>query len=269
MKTIIIVVALVMGTWFANPANDLSINDDIEVQNKETSFAEFLSKFPLQDDPIDIGFAEIEQFNDDLNKKGFFSGKKALDYSALSKYLPHEAIKLFSRRSGNREVFPLARVYVDTDRLAVAYVSVDGKGPVFYKKSKFSSKNSSTNGKLKRLINQSYRGLSFNIQLYDLDGNMITSSGKKIVDNNSISEYQNNKIEIAGRSIDNTHIGYMDQSGNVTKTTYKNQWAKDVYTYGIEGNSIIRYVKLEHEKKSLLVGNDNITGSMVNSTSNP
>lgn len=269
MKTIINVVALMIGTWFVTPPNDLPINDDSKVENTEISFAKYLSMFPLQDEPINIGFADIEQFNDELNSGNKIFGKKPLEYNAINKYLPHEAVRMFSRRSGNRNVFPLARVYIDTDRLAVVYVSVAGKGPIFYTKENFSSKNSSSKGKLKNWINKSYRGLSFKVQIYDFEGHMVSTSGEKILESNSLNVYENNTIEIAGRSIDNTHIGYMDKFGSVFKTTYKNEWAKDVYTYGIEGNSIISYVKLESDKKSILASGENMNGSMVKSISTP
>jgi len=269
MKMIINLVALMIGSWFVTPPADVPVHIDLKEENSETSFAKYLSMFPLKDELINIGFADIEEFNNELNSINKIFGKKPLEYNTLNKYLPHEAVRMFSRRSSNREVFPLARVYIDNERLAVVYVSVAGQGPVFYKNTKFSYKNSPTKGKLKNWINKSYRGLSFRMQVYDLDGNMISSSKEKIENDNSINRVMNSAIEIAGRSIDNTHVGFMDHFGNVTKTTYQNQWEKDIYTYGIEGNSISSYVKLGSEKKSLLASEENINGSIAKSFSTP
>ena len=141
MKMIINVVALMIGSWFVTPPADVPVHIDLKEENSETSFAKYLSMFPLKDEPINIGFADIEEFNDELNSINKIFGKKPLEYNTLNKYLPHEAVRMFSRRSSNREVFPLARVYIDNERLAVVYVSVAGQGPVFYKNTKFSYKN--------------------------------------------------------------------------------------------------------------------------------
>jgi len=253
MKLLISIISILFATGTAKINNNTV--DVKKVDIKESSFASFLSHFPLEQTPYKIGYNEIEEFSEKLTEKHIKESASELDYSAMLHYLPYESSSMFSRIGKLADIYPIARFYLTKDKVGVIYVNVPRSNL-----NKLKIKNAELSKTKENKSTTDFKNLHYRMFVYDLDGNIQSVEGAE--------DPEFRPISIASRTIDHSYFGELDESGTVTSTKYKNEWENDPFKFGVANNKVVSFVKLEQKLVSL-IGDDIATldkGSQVVST---
>ncbi len=190
---------------------------DIEVMGNK-KFAQFLGHFEKSANPLSIDHATLEKYksisgvNSPIHKK---SKKPSND--ELKDFLPIARQRKFTRMGGPL-VTPLHRFYPDENMVAVTY-----------------------------LVKSRYVNVGFSVQLslFDLKGNPIL---KPVEEDNDWSE---NSIVIARLSPFTTTLSMSNSPNEILRTTFKNNWEKDINEVALSQNTIINYEKEKSEMLSI------------------
>ena len=201
---------------FPAQKNIQSISKSAEIEiagNKQ--FAKFLGHFEKSTSPLSVDHATLNKYGAkpniySLNQKN----SKISSNEDLKDFLPIAKQRKFSRMGGPL-VTPLHRFYPDENMVAVTYLV----------KSRF--------------VNV---GFSVQLSLFDLKGNPILKSEED-------NEWTVNSIMIAGLSPSVTTLSKANTANEILRTTFKNNWEKDINEFSLSENTIINY---EKEKSDVL-----------------
>lgn len=197
-----------VNSAFVNPTKSLA--DKPEITNQ--SFIEFLSLFEKTEMPFKIGlddFKKYQKATTEVLKSKVKKPKSNLDTKLLQKYLNNGNKNMMLSRMGPPIQMPVARFSPNDQTVAVVYASY-----------------------------RSYRiekDISFQLALFDLKGNNITSIGT----GNLLARYNFNLANTSAYGGSTTCTIQAD--GYIWQRNYKAIWEKDEKEFGIQDNTIIDY----------------------------
>ena len=218
MKTLILLISLFCAPQFNSIQEMKVVKPNIieETISEEKSFANFLSHFEKVEIPENFTHLKIQDYKTKyLSKKSTLRMKGTGSKKYLKLYVP-ELIYGNMSRLGPPIVEPLNRFYMDENTIAVTY-----------------------------LVKTRYNNTGFGVNLcvFDLKGKNKMSDMDKHLSQHSIN--------LASVNVHNTILCEFKAPNVIEKTTYKNEWQKDIDEVGISGNTIVCYNRTGVEKVSI------------------
>jgi hypothetical protein len=210
---------LIIGSSFSNSEN---INNRVEPKIENESFAKYLSHFEKVSLPFEMGLDETDVMIHygvgikDLKRLGVSKkeakkiGFKIEEDQKVDEVWGYHPTVLFSRRSGPPIIIPIARFYVDEDKIATV---------------------------IRKQQDNFARGFhEYKLVMYDLKGNVLTEPKTR-----SGINIDSQSITIVSGSPQKAESFYIDKNGIIKTDSYKKVWEKDVSKSGYKGNSVKEY----------------------------
>ncbi len=216
----LLALGLFSTAFMPKPASKVALENTAEKED----FLQFLSQFKKVEMPFSIGLKDLEgyqAYRTPSPKPAAKSSQKAT--LKATRFIPGSEASKFSRM-GPPELVAVARFYPSDKTVAVVYSS----------RQQFGSD-----------LNMSYQ-----LMLYDLNGNILLKQSDK--------KQLAKSFQLAYSSTENSMTCAIDAAGNISQSTYENQWKKDVYEYGYDGNKIVDF-KLEKTANFKLDKSGNIS----------
>ena len=194
----------VFSTAFrAKPTSQAPIEN---IAQKE-DFLQFLSQFKKVELPYSIGLKDLEGYQAYRTPAAKPAAKSSQKQTLKpTKFLPGSEASKFSRM-GPPMLVAVARFYPNDQMVAVVYSS--------------------------KLQFGGDMNMSYQLVLYDLNGNILSKQPDK--------KQAAKSFQLAYSSSENSMTCTIDAAGNIAQNTFENQWQKDVYEHGYDGNKIVDF----------------------------